>query len=153
MAHAHLSSRRRNTAPHWTAGDINQFDAMVAACVLMAHADGWTTPEERKRMIERLQALDAFAVFGAHEALLSFDALSYRLERDPEAGEAMAERAIARLVGQAGPSRLLVEAACAVADADGGFDSEERDVIFRLCSILRLDPEAFEPTARSRARR
>ncbi len=64
-------------------------------------------------------------------------------DRDLDAAEAMAEAAVARLRGRPGPSRLLIETACAIADADGGFDREERDLVRRLCRLLGLDVAAF----------
>lgn len=38
-------------------------------------------------------------------------------------------------------------AACALAEADGGFDAEERDIILRLCERLDLAPARFEVVA------
>jgi len=38
----------------------------------------------------------------------------------------------------------LIETACAVAEADGGFDEEERVVILRLCTLLDVDPALFD---------
>jgi len=76
--------------------------------------------------------------------LVLFDALNLRFERDLDDGEATAEVAIARLRGQPGPSRLLIETACSVAEADGGFDAEERAVILRLCTLLGVDPVPFD---------
>ncbi|MFT4913330.1 MAG: tellurite resistance protein TerB [Brevundimonas sp.] len=124
----------------WTPGNIVQMDAVVAACAMVAQADGWVTPDERERMLDRMRNSPTIAFFGADDALLMFEALNLRFERDLDDGEAMAEVAIARLRGQPGPSRLLIETACSVAQADGGFDAEEREVIMRLCKILGLDP-------------
>jgi tellurite resistance protein TerB len=39
---------------------------------------------------------------------------------------------------------LLIDTACSVAEADGGFDAEERDVILRLCRLLELDPARYD---------
>ncbi|MDI1280700.1 TerB family tellurite resistance protein [Brevundimonas sp.] len=124
----------------WTPGNIVQMDAVVAACAMVAQAAGWVTPDERDRMLDRMRNSPTIAFFGADDALLMFEALNLRLERDLDDGEATAEVAIARLRGQPGPSRLLIETACSVAQADGGFDAEEREVIRRLCKILGLDP-------------
>lgn len=127
----------------WTPGNIVQMDAVVAACAMVAQADGWVTPDERTRMLDRMRNSPTIAFFGADDVLLMFEALNLRFERDLDEGEATAEIAIARLRGQPGPSRLLIETACSVAQADGGFDAEERDVIMRLCKILGLDPASF----------
>lgn len=132
----------------WTYGDLTQMDAVVAACALVAQADGWVTPGERKRMIERMRQAPAVTFFGTHEVIEAFEALNRRFERDLDDGEATAKIAVLRLRGQTGPSRRLVETACEVAAADGGVDAEERAVILNLCDWLRLDPVAFELTPR-----
>lgn len=124
----------------WTPGDLLQMEALAAACALVAHADGWVTRDERSRMADRLRGTPAVAVFGVDELVLAFETMVRRLERDIEDGEATAEVAVKRLRGQSGPSRLLVETACAIAEADGGFDAEEREVLLRLCALLDLDP-------------
>lgn len=128
----------------WTPGDTDQMEALVAACALVAQADGWVTPDERRRMLDRIRCSASIAVFGADEVAFAFQALVDRFDRDLDAAEAAAEAAVARLRGRPGPSRLLIETACAIADADGGFDREERDLVMRLCRLLGLDPAAFD---------
>ncbi len=147
------ATRKHRTRPAisatdvWTPGDEIEMNALVAACALVAQADGWVTPDERQRMVERLRKSSAVAVFGVEELLLGFETLNARFDRDLDDGVAMAERAIRRLAGRSGPSRLLVETACAVAEADGGFDAEEREVVLRLCDLLDLAPAPFEIVA------
>lgn len=128
----------------WTPGNIVQMDAVVAACALVSQADGWVTHDERRRMLDRMRNSPTITFFGADDVLLMFEALHSRFERDLDDGEATAEVAVARLRGQPGPSRLLIETACSVGEADGGFDAEERDVILRLCKILDVDPSAYD---------
>ena len=130
----------------WTPGDLMQMDAVVAGCAMVAQADGWVTPEERKRLVERMRNSPTVAFFGTHDVITLFEALNLRFERDLDDGEATAEVAVARLRGQPGPSRMLIETACSVAEADGGFDAEERAVIIRLCHILGVDPASFALT-------
>lgn len=127
----------------WTPGDSVQIDAVVGACALVAQADGWVTSDERRRMIDRMRQSPHIAVFGANEVIDAFEALNTRFEQDPDDGEAVAEDAVSRLRGQPGPSRLLIETACSVAEADGDFDASERDIILRLCRLLDLDPLRF----------
>lgn len=131
----------------WTPGDMIQMDAVVAGCAMVAQADGWVTPDERRRLVDRMRNSPTVAFFGTNDVLTLFEALNLRFERDLDDGEATAEVAVARLRGQPGPSRMLIETACSVAEADGGFDAEERAVILRLCRILGLDPAAFALTA------
>lgn len=130
----------------WTPGDLMQMDAVVAGCAMVAQADGWVTPDERNRLVERMRNSPTVAFFGTHDVITLFEALNLRFERDLDDGEATAEVAVARLRGQPGPSRMLIETACSVAEADGGFDAEERAVIIRLCHILCVDPASFALT-------
>ncbi|UTP40526.1 TerB family tellurite resistance protein [Phenylobacterium sp. LH3H17] len=147
-----VTHKRRNPptvapADVWTPGDLVEMDALIAACALVAQADGWVTPDERQSMVERLRTTPAVALFGIPEVLAGFETLNGRFDRDLDDGVAAAEAAVRRLAGRAGPARLLVQTACAIAEADGGFDAEERDVILRLCDLLDLAPARFEIVA------
>jgi tellurite resistance protein TerB len=124
----------------WTPGNITQMDAVVAACAMVSHADGWVSPDERTRMLDRMRNSPTIAFFGADDALLMLDALNLSFERDLDEGQAAAEIAIAQLRGQPGPSHLLIETACSVARSDGVLDPQERKVIMRLCKVLGVDP-------------
>ncbi|WP_245162521.1 tellurite resistance TerB family protein [Brevundimonas sp. AJA228-03] len=119
-------------------------DAVVAGCAMVAQADGWVTSDERNRMIDRMRSSPTIAFFGIDDVLVLFEALNHRFDRDVDDGEATAEVAVSRLRGQPGPSRLLIETACSVAEADGGFDAEERAVILRLCELLDVDPAPYD---------
>jgi tellurite resistance protein TerB len=101
-------------------------------------------------MIDRMRTSPTIAFFGVDDVLVLFEALNLRFDRDLEDGEATAEVAVSRLRGQSGPSRALIETACAVAEADGGFDAEERAVILRLCALLDVDPASVDLMARER---
>jgi tellurite resistance protein TerB len=138
----HATSARFTDA--WTPAQLDQLDALVAACALVAQADGWVTPDERGRMLERMRGLAALTVFGIDDALEVFEALDQRFEQDPEAARLEAELAIRRLRGRDDVARVVVNCACAVATADGGLDAEERDVLLRICALLSLDPIQFE---------
>lgn len=138
-----IQSERAPIDDVWTPTQVHLLDALVGACALVAHADGWVTPEERKRMLERMRGLPALEVFGLAEALVCFEALEDRFERNPEAGRAEARKAIRRLRGQEGAAHTVVTSACAVAAADGGYDGEERQVLLRICHLLALDPIQF----------
>jgi tellurite resistance protein TerB len=141
-----LMPRRASIDPDdvWTPGDVLQMDAVVAGCAMVAQADGWVTPDERQRMIDRMRNSPTVAFFGTDDVIVLFEALNLRFDRDLDDGEATAEVAVSRLRGQRGPSRALIETACAVAEADGGFDAEERAVILRLCTLLDVDPAQFD---------
>lgn len=127
----------------WSAADTTHFDALIAACALVAHADGWVTEDERISVSARVRGLNATTVFGVERCLVAFDALINRFEQDAEAATERAEMAILKLSSQPGPARLVVEAACRVASSDGGFDGAERSSLLDICQLLNLDPASF----------
>ncbi len=144
MSFNSIHAQRARITNAWTPAQLEQLDALVAACALVAHADGWATLEERGRMLERLRGLPALAIFGVDDALEAFEALDRRFEQDPDTARHEAEAAIQRLRGQDAAGRLLINSACAVAVADGGLDAEERDVLLRICGLLALNPIQFD---------
>jgi len=138
------SSRKPiDQADIWSPRDLVEMDAVVAACALVAHADGWVTPEERDRTVQRMSRTQAIAPFGSHEVIAAFEALVVRFEHAPAQGRAIAEAAVRGVRSDRRSARWLVDTACAVAMADGGFDAEERDAILRLCHLLDFDPADF----------
>ena len=139
-----IHAARARISETWTPAQLDQLDALVAVCALVARADGWVTPEERARMLERMRGLAALAVFGVDDALEAFEALERRFEKDPEGAQFEAEMAIRRLRGRDDAARAVVNAACVVATSDGGLDAEERDMLLRICGLLSLSPVQFD---------
>ncbi|WP_309645264.1 tellurite resistance TerB family protein [Phenylobacterium sp.] len=139
-----VHAARSRITDAWTPAQLEHLDALIAACALVSHADGWATTEERARMLERMRGLAVFAIFGVEDALEAFDAHERRFEQDPEAARIEAETTVRRLRGRDDAARVVVNSACAVAVADGGFDAEERDALLRICKLLGLDPIQFE---------
>ncbi|MCA3699484.1 MAG: tellurite resistance TerB family protein, partial [Brevundimonas sp.] len=62
---------------------------------------------------------------------------------DLDEAEALAEATVARLRGRPEIARQVIENACAVAEADGGFDAAERETVLRLCQMLNVDPASI----------
>lgn len=131
----------------WTPGGLVQFEALVSACALVAQSDGWVTPEETRRVTERMRTLPALDVFGISDLIEAFEARIEDFNRDPEAAAIMSEGTIRRLRDKPDAARLVASAACAVASADGGFDAEERAAILRICALLVLSPQEVDLVA------
>lgn len=127
----------------WSPSDNTHFEALIAACALVAHADGWVTDAERMSASARVRGLNAASAFGVERCLVAFDAFINRFDQDAETATGHAESAILKLSSQPGPARLVVEAACRVASSDGGFDGAERTAILDICQLLNLDPAPF----------
>lgn len=118
-------------------------EGIVAGCALVAYADGWVTDAEHDRMLALIRGFDPIAAFGPDDVTATFEALTKEFASDQASGEAAALAAVARVRGTQRYPALLVEACCAIADADGGFDAEERAVAIRICESLGLDPADF----------
>jgi tellurite resistance protein TerB len=136
----------------WTPGDLVQFEALVSACALVAQSDGWVTPEETRRVTERLRTLPALDVFGVEDVIEAFEARIVDFNQDPERAQSIAEASIRRVREKPAAARAVAAAACAVASADGGFDAEEREAVLRICAILILSPQDLDLVAPRRRR-
>lgn len=128
----------------WTPRQLEHLDAVVAACALMAHADGDVTPEERGRMLDRVRRQPGLVPFGVDDVLEAFEALDARFQARPEEAMAEAEMMIRRLKGRAEAAEV-VAAAVAVSIADGGLEAEEQGVFVELCGWLGVAPRRFDP--------
>ena len=118
-------------------------EGIVSGCALVAYADGWATSEEHDRMLALIRGFEPIAAFGLDDVAATFDAVTARFAADHTDGDAAALRAVARVKGAAEYPTLLVEACCAIAAADGGFDAEERLAVVGICERLGLDPASF----------
>ena len=119
-------------------------EGIVSACALVAYADGWATTEEHDRMLALIRGFEPIAAFGLDDVTATFETLTARFAADHAEGEAAALQAVARVKGAAAYPTLLVEACCAIAAADGGFDAEERLAVVGICERLGLDPASFD---------
>lgn len=118
-------------------------EGIVAGCAIVAYADGWVTQDERQRMLGLIRGFEPIADFGLDDVLATFEGLSDRFINDHDQAERESFEAVARLRGAQRYPALLVEACCAIAAADGGFDAEEREAAIRICDVLGLDPAQF----------
>lgn len=121
--------------------DASIIEGVVAGCALVAYCDGWVTPEETRRMRGLITRFEPAAAIGVAEALQMFETLTFEFAHNYEAGERHAFELAARLATRPRDAELLIDTCCAIADADGGFDAEERQMILRLCTLLGVDAE------------
>ena len=127
----------------WTPRQLEQLDAVVAACALIAPADGEVSTEERGRMLDRIRGQAGLIPFGVDDVLEAFEALDARFETRPEEARAEAEMMIRQLKGRAEAVEVAA-AAVAVSIADGGLEAEERQVILNICAWLGVAPARFD---------
>ncbi|PZO49891.1 MAG: Tellurite resistance TerB [Alphaproteobacteria bacterium] len=120
--------------------DTALMEAVVAGCALVAYADGWVSPEETLRMRRLILRFEPAKALGGAAILLLFEDITLKFAEDHEAGACESLELVSRLVGRLHESELLIDTCCAIADADGGLDAEERETILRLCTLLQIDP-------------
>lgn len=121
--------------------DISIVEGVVAGCALVAYADGWVTPEETRRMRGLILRFEPATALGAAAAVQMFEDITLEFARDHDAGESRALELVSRLAGHIDHSELLIDTCCAIAEADGGLDAEEREMILKICTLLNVDPK------------
>ena len=124
--------------------DVGLMEAVTAGCAVVAYADGWVTEEERRRMLGLIRGFDAIDSFHLSEVEHHFDEITRVFMDNHDEGERQALAMVERLRGRPAEAELLVQACCAIAAADGGFDAEERQAARRICEVLELDPAKFD---------
>lgn len=122
-------------------------ETVVAACAAVAYADGWVTPEERRRLLAAIRTSDALAVFPPEDVVQHFDEVIARFEQDDEAAESLVMERIAGLKALRREARHLVAACYAMAAADLQIDGEERALVMRVCELVGIDPAELDLVA------
>ncbi|NJO32995.1 MAG: tellurite resistance TerB family protein, partial [Rhodospirillales bacterium] len=121
--------------------DAALMEAVVAGCALVAYSDGWVSPEETLRMRRLILRFEPAKALGLAEILRLFEEMTLSFADNFETGEQAAFELVSRLAGRHRESDLLIDTCCGIADADGGFDAEERETILKLCAMLQIEPE------------
>jgi tellurite resistance protein TerB len=127
-------------------------DGAMAACALVATADGTVSFSERSRMDQVVANLERLQVFDVHEATDAFNGHVEAIEDAPVPGVAQAMQAVTALADEPEAARLLVRICVAMSQADGRLDPSERQCIERICAELgvpvpRAELESFGPAA------
>lgn len=129
------------------AADVGLMEAVVSGCALVAYADGWVRPEEHRRMTGLIRSFEPLRAFGLDEVLAYFEETTEAFRTGAEISEQKAFEKVARLKGRGHYPHLLVMLCGAIAEADGGFDDQERATMMRICAALDLDPAEYDLVA------
>lgn len=121
--------------------DTAHVEALASACAIVAYADGWVTGAERRAMLLKLQGFALGAGLDMAATMDAFDKVTGAFDRDPDLAEAEGLRRLRAVAGR--DAGYLVDIACAIADADGGFDAAEREAARRISRALGLKPARF----------
>lgn len=117
--------------------------SVVAACALIAYADGEVSADEKKKMAGFMRINDAMKIFDINTTIEIFNKFIQQMEFDLDIGRSEALTAIAKLSGKTAEARTVVRLACAIGAADGDFDDSEKAAVRSICSELSLDPTEF----------
>jgi tellurite resistance protein TerB len=119
-------------------------EATVAACAMVAAADGTVSSEEKQKMAGFIRNSDELKHFSMTDVITFFEKVVGNFDFDAAIGKAEALKVIGRLRGNVEQARVMVRVACAIGASDGNFDQRERTVVREICVELGLNPADFD---------
>lgn len=121
-------------------------EATMAACALVAVADGEVSFSERVRLDQMLDSLEELQAFDPHEAVDRFNDYVARLAEAPEDGQDEALAAVGRIAEDEAEAALVLKLCIALCRADGRFTEAERVAARRVAEALRTPlPDFLDP--------
>jgi tellurite resistance protein TerB len=118
-------------------------DGVMAACALMAYADGTVSREERMRMLSIVPRFASLRSFSQSELVEAFERATAWFDAKHEDGALLALQTIRRVRQHPRYARPLLRACHAIATVDRTFDSRERQALISICVALDLDPAEY----------
>jgi len=112
----------------------------MAACSLVATADGQVSFGERVRVDQVLQTLDALRVFDPHEGVDQFNDFTDVILKTPSEGRPHAIEAMRAAATNRETAELLIRICLAVSEANGVVSLADEIEIVTLCSLLGIEP-------------
>jgi tellurite resistance protein TerB len=109
--------------------------ATVAACVRVADADGNIDSDEKKKTLGVIQRNQHLKVFKSKDVVKIFNECTDHLEFDKTIGIGELDAMIVPLKGKP-EAALLVRICCAIGEADGTFDDDEKKVVKEIANLL-----------------
>lgn len=114
--------------------------ATMAACALVATADGEVSFGERIRVDQILAALESLKIYDANEAVDLFNDFSERIFSSPKEGHLHAVEAVKAVAGDAEKSELLVRIFLAICESGTTSSLVKQIEVVMLCGMLDIDP-------------
>lgn len=118
-------------------------EATVAACALVAHADGEVAPAERRLLFELMRTDPLLSMFPRDVVRHAFTTHQRAFERDPEAAAEAALAQIAPLAERPRHARVALEACRAMTTADARVHPSEVAALQRVRAALGLAAEVI----------
>jgi len=117
-------------------------EGTLAACAMVANANGIIKPEEKRKMMGYIQRNEALSVYDTNEAIKVFDKYINDFSFDLEIGKGEALKAIGKIKDK-NEAQLLVRVCCSIGAADGDFDNDEKQCVREICNTLGIDTVQF----------
>ena len=117
-------------------GQEDLMEAMIAACALVAHADGHVDASERKRVMQLMRALPVFAGFSHEEVVVEFSRHERAFEFEPVLAREKALTTIEALTPHPSEIRMLLSACQHVLEADGISHPSEYQALHDISKVL-----------------
>ncbi len=115
--------------------------ATMAACALVAIADGEVTFGERIRVDQILDTLEALKVFDPHEGVDLFNEFAEAIFASPRAGRENAVKVVKSVAHDPETADLMIRICLAIAEAEGEKTLVDQIEIVMLCALLGVDPK------------
>lgn len=117
-------------------------NAAMAACALVATANGKVSFCQRMRIDQILETLDRLKGFDPHEGVDLFNDFVEKIINCPKTGHEKAWAALSAVGNEKSVRELLVRVCLAVSESDGKISTSEKNEIISLCGVLGIEPES-----------
>jgi tellurite resistance protein TerB len=115
-------------------------EATIAACAIIAHADGEVAPLERARMMQLMRSDALLAMFPRDIVVHEFDLHTRAFDADYGNAVQEALRPILALAGRKQHAEVVMNACLLITAADGRVDPREIDAIGLVRDALNMKP-------------
>lgn len=126
-------------------------EAMVAACSLIAHADGEVAPAERRRTLTVLRDKLPTGIFSRSAVAEEIAEHEANFRLDPEVAQQIARERLAFVAGQPRAAQLVIDACRQIIPADGIAHPAEYRILAEIKALLGLQERAPSWSAAARA--
>lgn len=115
----------------------------MAACAIVAAADGEISFGERIRIDQIFNALDALQVFDSHEAVSLFNRFATAILTTPKEGRERAIAALKMVADDAEKSALLMRIFMAICEVGETKSLVKQIEVVMLCGLLGIKPDDY----------
>ena len=114
-------------------------EGVMAACAMVASADGTVSFAERVRIDQILQSLRRLQVFDPHEGINIFNDFTDQISEHPETGHETAFKAMENIAQDADNRALIFKIFIAICQAESDDNMADQIKIVSLCSRLNIN--------------